>query len=297
MHLTIQSQDNPRLLDYRVELLATPQPFYHTATQIMGNFGRIMITKIDLRCCTIWMADYNITEPVSLRGFVNERLYQVYFPVPTSFPNFSTLSATANDNTTTAELFLSATDTHTIQLPANYSRMLFIHYTRQYFDNSSSGGNGNLQGMFETVTAGNNLPVKINAAVINVISQIINASPANRIVHLYLEAKIKELLTLLYQLINPEDTLPLLSEKEIEALRQVQQIILSDLSRSYNSYELSKLVASNAYTLKKNFKAWFGIPLHLFLHNCRMEKATELLLHTQLSVKEIAFAEIGRAHV
>lgn len=274
--------------DYNIEFVAQPQAFYHTAIQVSGAFGRILLTKIDLRNATIWMADYAITEPVTLHGFADKLVYQFYFPVPPAF-FITTEKVEENKPSAATQLHLVATDTHTVNLPAEYSKMLFIHYTRQYFNGNGSGINENIIDIFSPVKE-QPFAYTINAATANVIKQIINASPANRVMHLYLEAKIKELLTLIYDLANPESPAAALTAKEIETLQQVKAIIMTHLSRTYTPFELSKLVASNAYTLKTNFKTWFGIPLHYFLHNCRMEKATELLLSTTLSIKEIAFS-------
>lgn len=285
MNITINPLGGIRLLDYRVELISPPQPFYHTAIQLTGAFGSIVLTKIDLRNCTIWIADYNVTESITLNGFVNEMLYQVYFPIPPAFD----FSESVLQNGELPPVYLTVTDSHSIQLPVDNLRMLFIHYTRQYFNGNGSGIHENLLDIFRPAPIEKISPLQLNAATVSVMRQIMFASPANRIVHLYLEAKVKELLVLLYQLTNPETPANTLSEKEIEILQKVRNIIMSDLSRSYNSYELSDLTGTNAYTLKTNFKTWFGIPLHHFLHNCRMEKATELLMQPHLSVKQIAF--------
>lgn len=290
MNVTINPAAGMQLPDYRVELVSPPQPFYHTAIKVTGSFGHILLTKIDLRHCTIWVADYMVNELVTLRGFVNELLFQVYFPVPSAFTGSDNESSSSGITAPPSLIYLSATDNHTVQFPVAHSRMLFIHYTRAYFNGNGSAISENIIDIFTPSDKSIAPALPANAAALAVIHQIINASPANRIVHLYLEAKVKELLVLLYQLVNPEPRISPLLPKDIETLQEVKNIIMSDLSRTYNSFELSRLTGTNAYTLKTNFKNWFGIPLHLFLHNCRMEKATGLLLNTQLSVKEIAFA-------
>lgn len=290
MNVTIHSTNAEHLLNYRIELLTPLQPFYHTAIQFTGAFGRILVTKIDLRHCTVWIINYRVDEPVTLRGLVDNIIYQVYFPFDDSLETSANLAA-EKDSGSGSLLYLSVTDIHIMQLSEDRTGMLLVHYDRTYFNDNALGLKDDLIDIFSAPAKGSGhptVPLLANAATISVIKQIMFASPANRIVHLYLEAKVKELLTLLYQLANPAVT-SALSEKEIETLQRVKEVIMSDLSRSYNSYELSSLAGTNAYTLKTNFKNWFGIPLHHFLHNCRMEKATELLLHSKLSVKEISF--------
>lgn len=284
MNLKILTPAGLQLCHYQVELLAPPQPFFHTAVQLSGTFGRISFTKIDLRGCTVWIADYQISEALTLQGFASELVFQLCYPVP---PGTGTI--TADEAPAPQKIFLSLTNFHSISFPAASSQMLFIHYHAAYFNTTGTANNGSLRSIFPASGETAPLTLPLNAAALTVLTQIMNASPANRIVHLYLEAKVKELLTLLYQLANPGSA-PSLSEKEIATLKQVRETILADLSRYYTIFELAKLTGTNAYTLKSNFKTWFGIPLHLFLHNCRMEKATQLLLTTTLSVKEISFA-------
>jgi AraC-like DNA-binding protein len=59
---------------------------------------------------------------------------------------------------------------------------------------------------------------------------------------------------------------------------------------------LARMVGTNEFRLKRDFKIMFGEPVHAFLLRRRLEHARAQLLDRDRSVKEIA-AEIGYAHV
>ncbi|HMT73937.1 MAG TPA: AraC family transcriptional regulator [Chitinophagaceae bacterium] len=280
MILKLLSNTGLQLCSYEVQLQAPQQSFFHTVIQVSGAFGSIHITRIDLQHCTIWMADYNVQEPVTLHGFASQPVCRLGYYIPASNIPQESLPLISEQ-----QVELSIIDNQVVSLPASYSKALFIHYHKDYF----VAANGNIKNLFTGNNINETKQLPLNAAVLTVLNQIINASPASRIVHLYLEAKAKELLTLLHEIENPPARISALGEKEIAILRRVREIILEDLSRQYTIYELSKLAGTNAYTLKKNFRSWFGIHIHLFQHNCRMEKASQLLLTTNMSVKEIAY--------
>ncbi|HSS38624.1 MAG TPA: AraC family transcriptional regulator [Polyangia bacterium] len=59
---------------------------------------------------------------------------------------------------------------------------------------------------------------------------------------------------------------------------------------------LARMVGTNEFRLKRDFKLLFGEPVHAFLLRRRLEHARALLLDRERSVKEIA-ADVGYAHV
>lgn len=70
---------------------------------------------------------------------------------------------------------------------------------------------------------------------------------------------------------------------------KAKEIISADLSQPHTKFSLSKLVGGNAYSLSKKFKEWFGIALLQYIHISRMEKARDLLRHSDLAIKKITF--------
>ena len=83
-----------------------------------------------------------------------------------------------------------------------------------------------------------------------------------------------------------------LTENEVEIVRKVRALIEEDLSHPYHARALSRIAGINVYTLNRIFRIYSGTQINRFRHACRMAKAMELLVHADLSIKEIAF-ELG----
>lgn len=295
MDLKILSPSNLQLPHYHVKLLTPPQPFFHIAIQFTGAFGSINLTKIDLRLCTIWMVGYRINEPLSIQGAASQPFYQLSFRIPEIKPG-KTQSLPGTARQQQQPLRLSITDRHLLTLPVEGSQMLCIHYQQDYFKEIPGGNNGNLEKLFTHTHNAPSAEINPNDAILTIIHQLLSASPSHRIVHLYLEAKVKELLVMIYEQFYPAQPASELSQQETEALQQVKNMLTGDLSRSWSLFELARLTGINAFKLKTGFKKCFGIHVHLYQHNCRMEKASQLLLNSTLSIKEIAF-QVGYKNV
>lgn len=290
MNIKIQSPAGYQLPKYEVTLITAPQPFQHSTFQFHGAFGRIHITKMDLQHCTVWLMNYELAEPVSISGLSDTKVYQVFLPVPPSPDDKDQFLAGKAKSDPHLHIFLSFRDQQQVQLPAAKSRMLCIHYTPEYFNQSGNGSYSEFHSFFTETADNAGNPFLLNEAALTILRQIVFASPANKLLHLYLQAKVAELLSILWQLVKPDPSLLALTDKDLDILLEVKKIIMSDLSVLHNSYTLSKQAGTNAYSLRRNFKTWFGIHLHQYLYICRMEKATELLIQTQLTVKKIGFA-------
>lgn len=105
----------------------------------------------------------------------------------------------------------------------------------------------------------------------------------------YLELKTQELLLALYNM-------PLKSRKTVnkyacqytEIVKQVHDLLTSDLSRRYTIDELAKRYLINSFTLKSVFKATYGLPVAAYMRTFRIHRAAELLRTTEDSIAAIA---------
>ena len=280
MNIRIHSPLDENIPNSSVEIETAPQPFYHTAVRFTGVFGHIEISRADLAFCTIWHVTYLVEQAISLSNIIEGSVYQVCFPLTAN-------ANAAGEKVPEGKVYLSRVSDQNLNLPGDNSSVLAIHYAPGYFSHLNKGSNGNLKNMFEQNTS---IKLAKHSPIQAVCSQIISVSPSHRIAHVYLEAKVKELLTLIYLELNPEANRKDLTEKQLEAIQKAYSIILTDLSKNYSIMELSRLCGTNMFTLKKDFKTYYGLRIDNFQHNARMEKATELLLNTELSIKEIAFA-------
>ncbi|MDB4957095.1 MAG: transcriptional regulator, AraC family [Myxococcales bacterium] len=86
-----------------------------------------------------------------------------------------------------------------------------------------------------------------------------------------------------------------LRQREIDRCHQAREILVASSSRPPTLGELAAAVGTNEFTLKRNFKRVFGRPPYAFLLAHRLERARDLLVESDQSIKEIA-ATIGYAH-
>lgn len=78
-------------------------------------------------------------------------------------------------------------------------------------------------------------------------------------------------------------------ERERLALNTAREMILSDISRHYTISEIARAVQLNEFDLKTGFKKQWGMGIYETLLRARMEKAHDLLLTTNMPVKEVAY--------
>ena len=71
-------------------------------------------------------------------------------------------------------------------------------------------------------------------------------------------------------------------------MRRVHELLTENLDRRYTIDELSRRFLINPSSLKETFKAVYGKSLAAHIKEHRMERASELLRDTSLSVAEIA---------
>lgn len=76
-------------------------------------------------------------------------------------------------------------------------------------------------------------------------------------------------------------------------IRKILQYIDVDPSKSIA--ELARMVNLSSSRLGHLFRLHVGIDLDSFLRNARLDKAAELLMQTELSIKEIS-AKVGYSH-
>lgn len=79
-----------------------------------------------------------------------------------------------------------------------------------------------------------------------------------------------------------------LRKSDIEQLIYARDILYKNQNKQVTIHWLSMTVGMNSNKLKYGFKQQFGISVHAFQVQLRMEKAKELLKETDIPIKEIA---------
>lgn len=139
-------------------------------------------------------------------------------------------------------------------------------------------------------------PINITPAVRKLLGEIRSGSGEDALQRLYLEAKILELVAV-YVNEMAEEQQPgagavKLSAADIAGLRQIKFILDEQTDMAPTIKILARLTCLNEYKIKTGFKQLFGLPVHAYVVDKRMEKARELLEGGRLKVGEIA-ARVG----
>ena len=127
------------------------------------------------------------------------------------------------------------------------------------------------------------LPDAMNKALF----EILQNPYKQELLHFFYDNMIRKLL-LLHLAIDPPDDPEGLTEKEIAAIYEADNIIASKLDTHMSIKKLVRKVGLNEYTLKKGFKLIFNEGPFERLMKRRMAVAVELLETTEHPIKEIA---------
>jgi AraC-like DNA-binding protein len=111
----------------------------------------------------------------------------------------------------------------------------------------------------------------------------------------FVEAKVVELLVR-YLALPAEDNHRALRPRDVDRMIEARDRLLASLSDPPTLPQLARAVATNEFTLKRDFKAMFGLPVHAFVLERRLERARARLLETDRPIKSIA-EEAGYLHL
>ena len=76
---------------------------------------------------------------------------------------------------------------------------------------------------------------------------------------------------------------------EREKLNQVKDILLDNIDNPPSLSEISKEIGLNTFKLKKDFKAFFGVPVFKYLQNERLTLAHKMIRNQDATVQEAAW--------
>lgn len=123
--------------------------------------------------------------------------------------------------------------------------------------------------------------------------QILNCPYRGLTKQIYLEGKALELIALSFDQNLAEPPVPSsdrLKEADIERIYQAKEILIDELEQPPSLIDLAQRVGLNDYKLKLGFRQVFDTTTFGYLHRCRMEKAQQLLLQSQLTIAGVAQA-------
>ncbi len=107
----------------------------------------------------------------------------------------------------------------------------------------------------------------------------------------YQKIKVLELLLYLYNAENlSNQCVTEYQAEQIELIRQIHEQLLNSLEKRITIEELSKQYLINPTTMKALFKSVYGTSIAAHMKEHRMRKAAKMLLESDMSIAEIAFA-------
>lgn len=143
--------------------------------------------------------------------------------------------------------------------------------------------------------------VGMSPRIRTVVSEILDGRPSEAVQNIYCLGKAHELLALVLEnLYLMEKTIrdTKLPEEWSQCLLRAKELIDSDLANAPSLAQLSRYVCLNEYKLKTGFKKLFGLPVHAYIINQRLESAYGVLQRGDITVTEAAhqvgFTELGR---
>jgi AraC-like DNA-binding protein len=132
-------------------------------------------------------------------------------------------------------------------------------------------------------------PCFITPAIRDVISQILECPYDAQTSQFYFDLKVREYLyVLMEQHFHSKKGGYRFTPYDKEQIIKAREILLSNLDKPpLRIRELARKVALNEFKLKAGFKHYFQTGVFECFHGARMQKAKELLLHTEKPIKDI----------
>ncbi|WP_019913336.1 helix-turn-helix transcriptional regulator [Paenibacillus sp. HW567] len=122
-------------------------------------------------------------------------------------------------------------------------------------------------------------------AMNRIFKEMMGCNYEGGIKRMYLEGKVLELTAAyLHDVACSPAANTGLSRTDMDSLMKAKEIVDNDVLAAPGILELSKRVCLNEFKLKKGFKQLFGMPVHAYIIDCRLEKAYQLLESGSCSV-------------
>lgn len=121
------------------------------------------------------------------------------------------------------------------------------------------------------------------------VQQIYAANLSEEVRHLFINAKVIEILALVYHAWREQNQkYPGIKPADLNSIMKAAEIIEQEMAAPPGLQELARRVGINDYKLKKLFKTVFDNTVFGYLKEKRLQSASELLVKGELSVQQVA---------
>lgn len=156
-----------------------------------------------------------------------------------------------------------------------------------------------LQRLLNTVQNPYYQPGQTNPLMAIALQQILHCPYQGPTRRLYLESKGLELIALYFEQLKVDQPslqkTHRLKPEDISQIYVARDILIRQMDNPPSLLSLARQVGINQQKLKKGFRQVFGTTVFGYLHNCRMERAAQLLQDNQTTVASVA-QTVGFAH-
>ncbi|WP_164516843.1 helix-turn-helix transcriptional regulator [Clostridium transplantifaecale] len=152
-----------------------------------------------------------------------------------------------------------------------------------------------LEGMADKFCPGSHFfAMRANAYIAHIFSELYDIPEAVR--NDYFKIKVLELLMYL-RLVDPEEQrlIDKATRNQSDVVKNIKERLCEDLSQEFTVEELAREFCISKTALKSNFKLFYHASVKEYLRRIRMERAAELLIHTEIPVGGIA-SQLGYAN-
>ena len=202
-----------------------------------------------------------------------------------------------------SNFFFMPLDAGAIQMPEDLSGEVFeIKMAQSYLEGLAQRHPEAFEPMQEKVARGEPFrlsvsPIRITPAMLGTINRVTRSFPESALSKLFLESQVMELLARAFDGVASDDRhnghrLP---PGDVDKIYAARAILLSRVEDPPSLAELTRLVGTNEFKLKKGFREVFGTSAYALLLDHKLETARRLLLDTGMSIAEVAY-RVGYSH-
>lgn len=259
--------------------------------------GKFRILKFDGNQLLILIADFTPKETIEKVTEVSEKYLEIS-QFETSNSSFKIGGRRTNSVEKGIYYYLNTEKkTYTYCVANKPVKFTKIILTKKYFDTFLKLRYENIE-YNKTKMVNNNLLKIQNSPELNFIFQQIRQSQVEgKLLQLYLESKIMELLSFIISSMDKADNniSVTLTKKDKQNLRKSVAAMKNDLSKHIDAFNLSKIALMSPARYQLAFRKYYGVPPYEYLKELRLNKALLLLKNPENNIYNVA-EKVGYKH-
>jgi AraC-like DNA-binding protein len=273
-----------------------PAEFRHLAITtsdkqyLSGNKGKILLQSIRTEDFTLWFNHFIMEEACLINAITSAPIATMHFMldgcVSGTAANFSEDSITAG----TYQLFFVPPGRYRVQFAKGSCHAIRIDFSADFLKRIK-GFFPQVTSLTEALESGSPSGIRLPEGHLTyrektILEELKTIDTRRQGSDLFLHARLYELLWLYLSDIGTAEE-KAASQAYFSKIREVRDYVTLNLDNELGTTILARQFGISATTLKRQFKHQYGLTIREFLVRQRMERAKELLTHSDLSVHSI----------